>query len=186
MPLKIPFKAGSITNLTDARFFAAYEVDYIGFCFDPQSPNYISPQNALAIKGWIHGPKIVAEFANQDLDNVLNIINFFEPDVLELGDEYFDNNGSKIKSDLPVIFKSNQENAQLISLKNILFILRDVQNNFDMPFNQFSIMIDITDKEFDITKFIGDAIQIKGVAETEVGVRDYDELGELMEGLIKN
>lgn len=44
-------------------------------------------------------------------------------------------------------------------------------------------MIDITNKEFDVSKFMGDAIQIKGVAEMEVGVRDYDELGELMEGL---
>lgn len=186
MPLKIPFKAGSITNLTDARFFAAYEVDYIGFCFDPQSPNYISPQNALAIKGWIHGPKIVAEFANQDLDNVQNIINFFEPDVLELSEEYFDATGFKIKSELPIIFKSNKENAQLISSNNILFILSEVENNFDLPVNQFPIMIDITNKEFDITQFIGEAIQIKGATEMEVGVRDYDELGELMEGLIKN
>ena len=186
MPLKIPFKAGSITNLTDARFFAAYEVDYIGFCFDPQSPNYISPQNALAIKGWIHGPKIVAEFANQDLDNVLNIINFFEPDVLELGDEYFDSTGLKINSDLPIIFKTSKENAQFISSKNILFILSEEENSFDLPAHQFPIMIDITNKEFDVSKFMGDAIQIKGVAEMEVGVRDYDELGELMEGLIKN
>ena len=69
-------KAGSITNLTDARFFAAYDVDFIGFNFDPKSPDYISPQNALAIKGWITGPKIVAEFANQDIENIKNIIHF--------------------------------------------------------------------------------------------------------------
>ena len=72
-------KAGSITNLTDARFFAAYDVDFIGFNFDPKSPDYISPQNALAIKGWITGPKIVAELIRisiilKILFNFLNLI----------------------------------------------------------------------------------------------------------------
>ncbi len=185
MSLIIPFKAGSITNLTDARFFAAYEVDYIGFCFDPQSPNYISPQNALAIKGWIHGPKIVAEFANQDLDNVLNIINFFEPDVLEIGDEYFEGNNLLIKTDLPIIFKTSVGRLTSISEVNILFILTAHNNSFDLPKYPFPIMLAITNEEFDITTFMYDAIQIKGAAETEVGVRDYDTLGELMERLLK-
>ena len=105
-------KAGSITNLTDARFFAAYDVDYIGFCFDPVSPDYISPQNALAIKGWISGPKIVAEFVNQDLDNVKNIISFFEPDVVE-----FEGSGFKVQSSvLPVII--NLSGNELNEIKN--------------------------------------------------------------------
>jgi phosphoribosylanthranilate isomerase len=96
MPLNKQVKAGSITHLTDARFFAAYDVAYIGFCFDPQSPDYISPQAALAIKGWINGPQIVAEFANQDVDNVINIIEFFQPDIAELDSQYSTNDIQQI------------------------------------------------------------------------------------------
>ncbi len=185
MPLKIPVKAGSITNLTDARFFAAFEVQYIGFCFDPQSPNYISPQNALAIKGWIHGPKIVAEFANQDLDNVQNIIQFFEPDVLELTDKYFSGNICLIPGNLPLIRKTTLENSTFISAENVLFILTTEQEDLSMPTQQIPIMLDITNTPFQIESFLADAIQIQGNTEKEIGLRDYDKLADLMESLVE-
>jgi phosphoribosylanthranilate isomerase len=80
----IPFKAGSIANLTDARYFSAWGAAWIGFCFDPESPDYLSPEKALEIKGWLHGPRYLGEFGNQDADNVAGIAGFVGLDALEM------------------------------------------------------------------------------------------------------
>jgi phosphoribosylanthranilate isomerase len=77
-------KAGSIGNLTDARYFAAYGVEWIGFCFDPMSADYIEPAQAAEIKSWLHGPRYVGEFRNQDADNIQAISEFVGLDCLEL------------------------------------------------------------------------------------------------------
>ncbi len=181
MPGKKIIKAGSITNLTDARFFAAYDVDYIGFCFDPLSPDYISPQNALAIKGWISGPKIVAEFANQDAENVKNIISFFEPDVIECELRSF--NFEILNTDLPYILKISGNDLNEIPNGNCLFYLTDDFNLIQNSNPEIPFMLDITGKEIDLTNSKIKAIQIKGSQEIEVGVKDYDAIADLLEQL---
>lgn len=183
MSLKIPIKAGSITNLTDARFFAAYEVAYLGFCFDPQSPNYISPQTASAIKGWIHGPKIVAEFANQDIDNILNIISFLQPDIIQLADEYFTVNEIKFTTELKIIRRSSINNLDNIK-GNYLFILIDDFNGINFPENELPLMFDVSFIDHELVNPSFNAIQINGGPENEVGIKNYEELAELLDNLV--
>lgn len=60
--LKTKVKASSITNLTDARYFAAWEAEWLGFDFDAGSEEHIPVQNMIAIKEWVDGVKIVGEF----------------------------------------------------------------------------------------------------------------------------
>jgi len=57
LALKTFVKASKINNLSDARYFAALEVDYIGFDGLPTSANYIAPGKQLEIAGWLSGPK---------------------------------------------------------------------------------------------------------------------------------
>lgn len=56
--LKAIVKAGAVTHLTDARYFAAWEVDYLGFDF---SPTGISVVEFNALKEWITGPQLIGE-----------------------------------------------------------------------------------------------------------------------------
>ena len=63
-------KASSITNLSDARYFASYGINMIGFCFDPQSANFMNPFKVKEITGWIEGPKIVGEFKNLSVEAI--------------------------------------------------------------------------------------------------------------------
>ncbi len=55
-------KASSISNLTDARYFAAWNVEWVGFCLELGDPNYATPQDIQEIKDWLVGPKIIGEF----------------------------------------------------------------------------------------------------------------------------
>ncbi len=54
-------KAGHLTNLTDARYYAAQDVDWIGFHVDPTEESALSIHELFAIKGWIEGPAVIAE-----------------------------------------------------------------------------------------------------------------------------
>ena len=49
--LKTKVKASSITNLTDARYFAAWGVNWLGFDLRQGSDTYVQPQLVHAIKG---------------------------------------------------------------------------------------------------------------------------------------
>jgi phosphoribosylanthranilate isomerase len=174
-------KAGSITNLTDARFFAAYDVDFIGFNFDPKSPDYISPQNALAIKGWITGPKIVAEFANQDIDNIKNIIQFFEPDFVEVDDSFMATILPELQQlNMPVIVRTNQ----LFSpQEDVMFYVTSITNLQQIK--------DVSKYIFDLSETTDDlpelnnilAIQLKGSPEMEVGIKSFDHIANMLEQL---
>ena len=83
---KLSIKASEITNLTDARYFSAREVDWLGFSLDSSSENYIAPIQINAIREWISGPGIVVEMgANIDPDDVFKAIDLLKPDAVQVG-----------------------------------------------------------------------------------------------------
>lgn len=174
-------KAGSITNLTDARFFSAFEVDFIGFCFDPQSLLYISPQNALAIKGWITGPKIVAEFANQDPDNIKNIIQFFEPDIIEIDEQNLETILPLcISLNKPLIVRTESEKE---TNEHILFYLAPLSAAEKIK-DKSNFIFDLTESTTtapDISNL--PAIQLKGSPEQEVGIKSFDNIAHILESI---
>jgi phosphoribosylanthranilate isomerase len=71
--LKINIKASHITNLTDARYFAAKDVEWLSFNFIEKDESYIDPMVARAMFEWVAVPTIVGEF-----DHILaEEINFY-------------------------------------------------------------------------------------------------------------
>ncbi len=64
--LKTNIKASSIGNLSDARYFAAVEVQWLGFALSPSDEAYLAPHLAKVMKEWIEGPKLIGEFALED------------------------------------------------------------------------------------------------------------------------
>lgn len=66
-------KAGKVNNLTNARFFASYQVDWIGFDMDPLSPNTLSPELAQEIINWLVLDNLMGEFDNRSVEEVLHL-----------------------------------------------------------------------------------------------------------------
>lgn len=77
--------AGPITNLTDARYFAAREVEWLLFSFDIGSENYVEPNARNAIREWVDGVKIVGEFNLMEAYEIREATEKFKLDAVQLG-----------------------------------------------------------------------------------------------------
>ena len=67
--------ASNIRNLTDARYFAAWMVDYMSFDISAESGGYIGPENIKEIIDWLAGPEFIGNFCGHaDMNFILENI----------------------------------------------------------------------------------------------------------------
>ncbi len=103
MDNKVKIKLGNINNLSDARFAAAAGIDYMGFCFDNTNVNYIPPVKAQQIIEWTTGCFVVAEFGQQSLREITDIVELLNIDIVELNNDLLPDDIKAI--DKPIIKK---------------------------------------------------------------------------------
>lgn len=103
MDNKVKIKLGNINNLSDARFAAAAGIDYMGFCFDNTNVNYIPPVKAQQIIEWTTGCFVVAEFGQQSLREITDIVDLLNIDIVELNNDLLPDDIKAI--DKPIIKK---------------------------------------------------------------------------------
>jgi len=58
--------ASNIRNLTDARYFAAWMVEYMSFDISAGSESYIGPENIKEIIEWLEGPEFIGNFCGHE------------------------------------------------------------------------------------------------------------------------
>jgi phosphoribosylanthranilate isomerase len=83
--LKTKIKASAVNNLTDARYFAAREVEWLGFRFGGGIASSLSPLAVRAIIEWVDGVKIVGEFdfaAAEEIKEANEMLHF---DAVQVG-----------------------------------------------------------------------------------------------------
>ena len=83
--LRTRVKAAAVANLTDARYFAAYGVDYLGFALEPGSVGYVGEGTVAEMRGWIEGPAVVGEFGHADVAEVARQAEALRLDVVQVG-----------------------------------------------------------------------------------------------------
>lgn len=84
MALDCIVKAGSISNLNEARYCAGMGVDFLGFNCDPGQPGYTDPVFYREITSWISGVKFTAEFRTHDAAIILHSLEHFRVDLIEI------------------------------------------------------------------------------------------------------
>lgn len=85
---RVQTKICGLTRLEDARFASGALADFLGFIATPSSPRHIPAEKVKDIIGWIHGPKTVAVFVNQPLDDVNEYVSKSGVQMIQLhGDE---------------------------------------------------------------------------------------------------
>lgn len=85
MALKTLVKVGKISNLSDARYCAGMSVDMLGFGAVAGQDHFVSPELFKEIRGWFSGPSIVAEaYGIKSGDDLPAMIQNYLPDFIEL------------------------------------------------------------------------------------------------------
>jgi len=177
--LKRKIIAQNITNLTDARYFAAWGVDYLSFNIAPDSPYHIDLDKAKEIIDWVEGPQSLIE------SNAVEFIEGIDGHILSnifsslpLNKEaFFRTPMSEVMRGLPagkyIIQPTEEQLSDLASLESSKIMGCD-------------IYIDAQDLGIaQIEELPEYGLVIQGGAEEKVGVKSFDELDVLYEWLIE-
>lgn len=81
-------KVSGINNLTDARYFAAKGVDFIGFDVNPESEQFVPLNTIKEIMQWISGVRFVAECGAMDINAIIDTCNYLNIDSVEVHSGY--------------------------------------------------------------------------------------------------
>lgn len=188
----------NITNLGDARFAAAEGIQYIGFCFDPESSNYIPPVKAKEIMDWVSGVKTIAGFGKQSIESITEISTLLEADAMEFENDFLPD--ALQQAGLPVFKKINTDTFTPQQLQKEL----DSYAPFAKAFHLYSASCGQPDYAFvkslcenypviwgyelnkenanTVLQHINPyAINLSGTNEEKTGLKDFDGLSELLE-----
>ncbi|MFK7934044.1 MAG: hypothetical protein AB8G22_11095 [Saprospiraceae bacterium] len=115
--LKTKVKASSITNLTDARYFAAWDVEWLGFDLNQGSEHAIPLQNIKAIKEWVDGVKIAGEFSLQNTADIKAALELLNLDTVQANmslslEELIDLRGQEIIKEVVIERDINEADLQ--------------------------------------------------------------------------
>ena len=210
--LKIKVKASDITSLTDARYFAAKEVEWLSFNFTEGVAAYIQPMKARAIFEWVEGVRIVGEFGNLSGDEINFYTEGWSLQAVQVGHSMTLEEILKIQN-VPIIKEIIIEawsdvqflNKELTACKPFVeaFQLNFDKNNTDWQFlksgksaltmsdlkqicEDFKIILNIdfeTDMLDEILELKLYGLNLKGSEEEKVGIKSFDELDEILDSL---
>ncbi len=190
---RLVLKAGTLQNLTDARYFSSKAVDVVGFCFDKASRQCIAPREAQQIMGWLEGPKRCGEFGSMGVKEILETALILGLDYVQFTPEGSTDEYAAI--DLPIILELPgslpphdllayaeawkgrlayiQLNFQEISLLPELSFLEPLMANYP-------VLIDcpVTDPNIYFTLLEAGAtgINLQGAPEEVTGEKSFDDL----------
>lgn len=204
-------KASSITNLTDARYFAAWEVEWLGFNLNIGSTDYIEPHLVKAIKEWVDGVKIIGEFDLASADHINDMVEALGLDGAQLGMftsletfqelEYATTLFKEI-----VVERDTSEEAVREHMKEFApyvkaFVLNFEKNKIDIAQNEagsginkgalsnicksYPVLLSMSIPPAKLASFVEEiaplGLSVKGGAEEKVGYKSFDELDDLFE-----
>ena len=207
--LKLKIKASQITNLTDARYFAAKEVEWLSFNFAERTDNYIEPMRARAMFDWVEVPHIVGEFDGFDAESV----NFYAENwglkAVQVGEssKIFNLKSHYIIKEITIDGATTADILRGLILP-FVGVMKAFQLNFELENITFSNLktgkhpLSINDllklcAEFNIILAIDFqlteldeilalqpfGLSLKGGEEERVGVKSFDELDEIFDRL---
>jgi len=170
--------AQNITNLTDARYFAAWGVDYISFNTIPDSPFFLTTEKLLEIKEWVEGPQFLLETNALEMEEIADgfILSNIYSSLPIVKESFFRITFEDIQKGLPPgKYISPIDSAGINYLKQQA---SDELLGIDLYFDVSSLNIE------EISQLENFGIVIQGGEEEKVGVKSFDDLDEIYELLM--
>ncbi len=208
--INLSVKANAVTNLTDARYFAARGVDLMGFVLETGQDNAVSKDQFEAIREWVDGVRFVGEFELSPAEEILQLATELQLDAVQVG--MFTERDPLMKlKDLTIIkevvIAETMEETDI--LEHFLdyspfcefFILNlrksgitwpQIENKELFPLSMFQnlckhnkVFLDIDMTPANLPSIIGTlkpyGICVTGGSEEKVGYKSFDELDEIFD-----
>lgn len=194
---KIKIKISKVSNLTDARYFTAMGVDYLGFCCNVGAELYCAPSKIKEITDWVTGPDFVMEIDGwQTEDEVIDISNTGLGQALHLGAF------SSYQQSFPLpIFKDFiLENLEDARMDDVDFpVIRSDKQFSELTASQISLIQALIEKRkvfldipFDhnmVTSLLDTlpvyGLILRGGEEEKTGLKSFEQLDYIFETLEK-
>lgn len=185
MPLKTLVKVGKITNLSDARYCAGMNVDMLGFVTVETQENYLPVKDYQDIRGWVSGPKVVAEvYGVTSSEELTTILENYRPDYLELSLAEL----GFVHAQLPILLRLEGSESVTVPTHLSLYavIVKDTTTRPSNLGENVLLFLDAADSSSQpdsLTKEAIDGLVLSGSKEESPGLKDYDHLAEVLESL---
>lgn len=204
MALKTFVKISSVNNLSDARYCAGMYVNLLGFSLEDTSENFVSPEKYKEITDWLSGLEYVAEFNFSHPESMLAQLQRY-PGIqyIELTEEI--HLGMLANTDYGLIlrkqvnqldeleelisksptYKQNEVTLLLVSDslqldENTLSKIKSLAKGCQVLLG-FGLEASSVEKIVEFTGVKGIALQ--GGVEIKPGLKDFDELADILEVL---
>lgn len=205
MALKTFVKISNVNNLSDARYCAGMYVNLMGFCLEENSEYYVSPVEFKEITGWLSGLQYVAEFNLSHPDQILEVLREYEGfEWIQITEKHhlqmLENSGfgliyshtikenedwddiltfSKSLGEHEIILNLEAQTGGSVGEKEIKMIAQLASNcevllGFGFDANTINSLLEATGIK---------GISMKGGHEISPGVKDFDELADILEAL---
>ncbi|AFL85196.1 phosphoribosylanthranilate isomerase [Belliella baltica DSM 15883] len=204
MSLKTFVKISAINNLSDARYCAGMYVNLMGFNLEENQPNYISPEKFGEITSWLSGLEYVGEFENSHPDSILETLKSY-PDIkyIEIQEEI--HLKMLVNSSYGLILKQNIKDVD--DLEDLITKSQSYSDH-DVTLHLVSETLHLDDSILEKIKALSEKCQvllgfgleansieniiektkIRGISlqggdEIKPGLKDFDELADILEAL---
>ena len=179
--MKIPVIARQITHLTDARYFAALEVNYMTYDLS-DGPESIDEHAYKAIVEWVEGPNVLIENPphhnyGEDVAYLFSYpLEVNAPDFMEVTFEQFKEHVEEKSPEGNYLIRLEEEEYPGAGLLKAMSKFGDTAT--------FYFQSDAYPLEF--VKFLMESfptigIVLTGSAEEQTGLKSYEDLDELIE-----
>lgn len=187
MSLKTVVKAGNITNLSDARYFAGMGVEIIGFPVGKSISQSFQPSRIKEIAGWLSGVKIALEIEEVEFEEA-----WLEKLLQELPLDYLQIPESLVTrvrklSSAPLLIVTDKLIPEIEEQDCIVFTGsipgNELLKNYctKKPVILSGTAINVSEVLEILNTINPHGIELKGGSEISPGLKDFEELSEILE-----
>lgn len=202
MALRTFVKISGITNLSDARYCAGMYVNLIGFSLEEGTEKFVNPAQYKEITGWVSGLEFVGEFDTLSAKDVLETLKNY-PSISWVEHTRIDDLVTLKKAGYQVIYKKDLAEVKHME-KDVATKLREEGIIFHITSNDDPLtvsdkeVISLLTKDCEVILGAGlsaenviglvDELNLKGIVleggeEIKPGLKDFDELADILEVL---
>ncbi|WP_439482293.1 phosphoribosylanthranilate isomerase [Cyclobacterium plantarum] len=205
MALKTFVKISNVNNLSDARYCAGMYVNLMGFSLEENSEYYVSPTAFKEITDWLSGLKYVAEFRISHPDQILETLQQYEGfDYIQVKEKFhlqlLQNTGYGLIYNYTIQEDENWEDilsfSKSLATQQVMLNLeaggsrqlhKEEWNHIKKLSESCDVLLGFGFDENNVEEILNytgvRGISMKGGHEISPGIKDFDELADILEAL---